>query len=133
MKLNLRPWLLAICLLASTTLLTGCALLLLGGAAAAGAGAVVYVNGELKDTENVTLDRAWRAALAAMDDLEFKVTKQEKDALSGQLTARTAEDRRIIVALKRQSDGVTEFHIRVGTWGDENVSRLILDKIKKRL
>ncbi|MBI2947372.1 MAG: DUF3568 family protein [Verrucomicrobia bacterium] len=37
------------------------------------------------------------------------------------------------VALRRLSDQETEIRIRVGTSGDEAISRQVLDKIKKRL
>jgi hypothetical protein len=113
-------------------LLSGCppAALLIGGAA--GGGAVAFVGGELKSTEEVSLNRAWGAAKKAMDDLEFAITSEEKDAFYGQFTARGAGDKKIKVKLKKQSDTVTEIRIRVGIFGDESLSRQILDTIKKR-
>jgi len=108
----------------------GCAALLIGGAA--GAGAVAYVSGELKSTEEVAINRAWEAASKAMDDLEFAVTSKEKDAFFGQLIARGAGDKKIRVKVKKQSDTVTEIRIRVGMFCDESMSRQILDRIKKR-
>lgn len=115
-----------ICL--SLLLSYGCALVV-GGAA--GAGAVAYVRGELKALEDVTLDRAWPAAKQAMSDLEFMVTDSEKDAFNGRLTARGAGDKKIVVSLKKESDAVTEIRIRVGSFGDEAMSRKILETIKK--
>jgi hypothetical protein len=108
----------------------GCAALLIGGAA--GAGTVAYVGGELKSTEEVAMNRAWEAASKAMDDLEFAVTSKDKDAFFGQLIARGAGDKKISVKVKKQSDTVTEIRIRVGIFGDESMSRQILDRIKKR-
>jgi hypothetical protein len=55
---------------------------------AVGAGSVAYVNGELKAADEVTLDRAWKATVAAMNDLQFKVTRSQRDALAGELIAR---------------------------------------------
>jgi hypothetical protein len=98
---------------------------------AAGAGTVAWVRGELKALEDVTLDRAWPAAKQAMSDLEFMVTKSEKDAFEGKLVARGAGDKKIVVSLKKESDAVTEIRIRVGTFGDEAMSRKILETIKK--
>ena len=109
----------------------GCAAVLVGGAvAAAGVGTYAYVNGELKGTEAVSLDRAWDASQAAMKDLEFSITRKTKDALQAELDARTAADKKIVINLKKVSDGATEIRIRVGTFGDEAVSQFILDKIK---
>jgi hypothetical protein len=108
----------------------GCAALLVGGAA--GAGTVAYVAGELKSTENVSLDRAWKATQSAMKELEFAVTQKEKDALEAELTARGAGDKKVKVQLEKKADHVTEIRIRVGTFGDESLSIQILDKIKSR-
>jgi hypothetical protein len=99
--------------------------------AGAGAGAVAYVRGELKAIEDVSLDQAWAATKQAMSDLEFAVTKSEKDAFNGELVARGAGDKKIVVKLGRESDVVTEIKIRVGTFGDEVMSRKILETIKK--
>ena len=108
----------------------GCAVLVVGGVAAAGVGTYAYVSGEMKGTEAVALDRAWDAAQAAMKDLEFSVTSKAKDALQAELTARTAADKKIQIRLKKVTDGATEIRIRVGTFGDESLSRLILTKMK---
>ena len=112
--------------------LCGCALFLIGAGAAAGAGTVAYLSGELRATEEVGLDRGYQAAVSAMRDLQFHVTKSQKDALDGEIVARRADDTRIIVRLKKQTDQITEFRIRVGVFGDEALSRLIFEKIKKR-
>ena len=117
-------------LAAVLTLGSGCALFLIGGAAAAGAGGYAYVNGELKDTESVSLDKAYKATAAAMSDLQYAVVSKPKDAMTAKFTARTAADKKIEVTLNKQSATVTEIIIRVGTFGDEDLSRQILDKIK---
>ena len=111
----------------------GCALFLVGAAAGAGAAGYAYVNGELKSTESASLEQTTRATLAAMKDLEYPVTSQAKDALSAELTARNASDKKIVVRLKKISDTTTEVRIRVGTFGDESLSRVVLEKIKKHL
>jgi hypothetical protein len=67
-----------------------------------------------------------------MDSLGFTVTSKEKDAISGELIARGASDKKITVKLKKQTEEVTEIRIRIGTFGDESMSRQILEEIKKR-
>jgi hypothetical protein len=126
-----RLWkeIVAVMICVSVLLSCGCAALVVGGAA--GAGAVAYVRGELKSLEDVTVAQAWVAAKQAMSDLEFSVTSEEKDAFNGQLIARGASDKKITVNLARKSDVVTEVRIRVGTFGDEAMSRKILETIKK--
>ncbi len=111
---------------------SGCAAVLVGGAAAGTAGAVLYVKGELHSTEDVSLDRAWNATEAAIKDMGFIVTTNEKDAVSATLVALTADSTKIKIVLNIKADNVTEISIRVGTFDDESMSRLILENIRKR-
>lgn len=127
-KIIVIALLLGLCMLGNN----GCALVLLGAGGAAGAGTVAYIGGELKASEQIALDRAWSGTQAAMDSLGFTVTSKEKDAISGELIARGASDKKITVKLKKQTDEVTEIRIRIGTFGDESMSRQILEEIKKR-
>ncbi len=111
----------------------GCALLVFGGGAVAGAGMVAYAKGELPTAEDVDLDRAWEAALGAMDDLDFTITSRYLTATSAKLVARGAGSRRVTVAVERRVGGLTDIHVRVGFFGDEALSRLILDKMRERM
>lgn len=118
---------------AGLLLQTGCAVLLIGGGAAAGIGGYVFVKGELKSTENAPMGRTWTAAMAAMQELKFPVIGQNKDALTAKLIARTAQDKKVNVRLKALGENSTEIKIRVGAFGDEALSLVILDNIKKKL
>jgi hypothetical protein len=119
--------------LAALPLLNGCLLFVAGGAAAAGAGTVLYVNGELKDTEPASLDPVHAAALAGLHDMQYVVVNDTKDINNANILARTANDTKIQIQIIKQSASVTEIRIRVGTFGDESLSRQILEKIKAHL
>jgi len=112
---------------------SGCALFVVGAAAGAGAAGYAWVDGEIKTTEGSSLNQTWDASLAAMKDLQFTVTDKSKDALSGYLTAQTADNKTIKINLKYISNTSTEIRIRVGTFGDESLSRIILNKINSHL
>jgi hypothetical protein len=129
-KQLLFPLILGLSLLANN----GCPAIFVGAAAggAAGAGAVAYIGGELKSTEEVSLNRAWKATEMAMRDLDFRITDKTKDTLDAQLKASGGDGKEIQVVLKRISKSRTEIRIRVGTFGDESLSLQILDTIKKR-
>lgn len=122
---------LIILLSASTALSSGC--LAVAAGAAAGAGTYAYVTGELSTLEEVKLDRAWSATQAAVKDLQFTVKEQAKDALQARLVAQQADKTDIKITLEAQGDKVTKIRIRVGVFGDEATSRLIMDKIKSNL
>ena len=115
------------------TLTNGCFLFVVSAAAGAGVAGYAYVDGEVSATEGASLNRTWDATLAAMKDLEFPVTSQAKDALEANLTARNASNTSITIKLKNLSNTSTEIRIRVGTFGDEALSRTILNKISARL
>lgn len=101
--------------------------------AAAGAGAVAYIRGELEATEEAPMDKVVAAAKGAVDDLQLRLISSDADAVSGKITAETARGTDIGIALERESDNVTKIRIRVGVFGDENLSRLIHEKMKARL
>jgi len=109
----------------------GCGAIVAG--AAAGAGAVAYVRGELEATEEAALDDVVNATQAAMGELRFTLTSSEADAVSARFAAKTANDKTIVINLKKVTAALTEIRIRVNVFGDEELSRLILDKIKKHL
>jgi hypothetical protein len=108
----------------------GCALFVIGGAAAAGAGTYAYVDGELKGSEGVSLTTAYNATLAAMNDFQFAVVSKKSDAATATVIARTASDQKVEITLNKQSATVTEIRIRVGTFGDKDLSEQIREKIK---
>ncbi|HHT9105122.1 MAG TPA: DUF3568 family protein [Candidatus Wujingus californicus] len=110
---------------------SGCAALLIGGGA--GAGTVAYLKGELKSTEEASIDKTWQAAQETMKDLEFVITSKEKDTFSAKLIAYRANDKKVEMYLQKASERTTEVKIRVGVFGDESLSRIILESLKKHL
>jgi hypothetical protein len=114
-------------------LCSGCVVLAVGGAAAAGAGSMAYVQGELQATVDASMERAWSASQKALKELQMPVTDEDKDALSGKLTARASGDKKVVVRVKKVTATATELGIRVGIWGDETKAHEILEAIKRRL
>ena len=125
-----------VAVLTAMALVQGCALLLVGGAAAGAAyGTVEYVNNTLHVTHEVSLDKAWGAANAAVKELQMPVTASTKDGASGKLEARNAQEQPVIIQTIRKTDSVTEIQITVGTFdSSENrtEARQIYDKMKAR-
>jgi hypothetical protein len=100
--------------------------------AAAGAGTVAYIQGELKTTDEVPLERAWIASQAAMDSMQFRVVEREKDVVDARLKAIGAADKEIYINLHSVSPQMTEVRIRIGVFGDQDLSRRILNEIRER-
>ncbi|MCH8028935.1 MAG: DUF3568 family protein [Candidatus Dadabacteria bacterium] len=128
----IRRSVIALVLILSAPMLSGCAALVLAGAAgAAGAGTVAYIKGELQTSKEVTLVRAYNAASAAMRDMEFAIIEQDKDAVNAKVVAIGVDKKKIRINMKRVSDHLTQIKIRIGILGNESLSRLILERMQK--
>jgi hypothetical protein len=113
----------------AVALQSGCVAVAVG----AGAGAVAYIRGDLEATLEGSLNATNKAADRAVSQLEFVKISDRKDALSANLTARTAQDKKVEIIMTKVSGQVTKVKIRVGIFGDEAVSLAILDKIRANL
>jgi len=118
---------------AAITLSSGCFLAVVGAAGAAGAGTVAYVRGELDASLTDTVDAVDRAASQALQQLQFAKINEGKSAVDAAITARTGQDKKIEIKLDRTADHVTRVRIRVGLFGDESLSRLLLEQIRADL
>ena len=110
---------------------TGCgALLLVGGA---GTSAIAYATGELKSNEEHSLDDLDDACRIAVDTLGYDEveTTYEKDKVRWQ--ARSAGGDPVDIHLIATGTNRTELRIRVGVFGDEARSRLLLEQIHQSL
>ena len=120
-------------LLAGMAISSGCIAAVAVGAAGAGAGGVAYVRGELDATLNNGYMATVDATRRALDDLRFAREPEKADDLTTVFIARTSEDKKIQVTVRRTADKLSKVEIRVGTFGDETLSQTILDRIKKFL
>jgi len=125
---------LVLLLLASPVVLTGClAAAAVGGGAVAGAGTIAWIQGELKSTEGYPFAKVWAATVKAIEQLDFIVVNKVSDAISGEIDSVTADNKKVKIQVKRVGDNITEIKIRVDTFGDETLSRYILNKIQSNI
>jgi L-fucose isomerase-like protein len=105
-------------------------------AAAIGAGAVgtvAYIKGDLEVVEVKNIDTVYEATKKALKQLRYSITKESKDLISGVITARDAQDKKVTIKLNSTAEGVTKLSIRVGLFGNETKSTLIYQKIHDNL
>jgi hypothetical protein len=124
-------------LLTGVLALQGCALFVVGAAVSAGAGAVSYMGNELRATQEISVDRAWTAGRATMQELQFTVdqARSYKDATGGLILARNAKNQPIRIQFLRQTERVTEIRVRVGTFdtaANRELAQLVYDKMKSQ-
>ena len=111
--------------------LTGCAVLVAGSAA--GVGTLAYIQGELKDQLPASPGETKAAIAEAVKSLELRQIKIDADNLSGDYDLKTGSDETVSIRYEKISDRATQISIRVGIFGDENLSRALLDEIKQNL
>jgi hypothetical protein len=121
---------LAVLLVGAAALLQGCVAVVVGAGAA---GTVAYIRGDLESIESKDLNAVYEATLKAMEQLGLSVSRKTKDAMSAEVVARDAEDKKVTISLGATAEGATKISIRIGVFGSETKSRLIYDQIKKNL
>lgn len=127
-----RPYALAV-LVALPLLATGCAPAFIVGGAAAGGGTMVWYRGWFKQTIDVPQNRVFRAARAALADFKVALEDETPKENSGVLDGYAADGRRVMVKTKAVGEKATRVRVRVGFWGDQELSLKILEQLKKHL
>jgi hypothetical protein len=115
-------------LIVLVSLLTGCAALFVGAAAGSVAGALYY-KGELQADIEATPQAVISATEKAFRDLLWAKETASASVSDGLATARTATGKEVKVTVNTKTADVSTLGIRIGTFGDENLSRLLYDRI----
>ena len=111
-------------------LVSGCAVLAAGAASGTG---IAYLMGDLEATVKAEPPEIARAAEAAIGDLDLIRVSSTSSQIDAEIIGRSATDRKVLIRAKRQTDGISTLTIRVGAFGDEDLSHVMLEAIKKRL
>ena len=128
-----HPWFKALAisaLVSGVAFTSGCVAVVAAGAAGGG---VAYVRGELDATLDSGYLHTVDATRHALDDLHFAREPEKADDLTTVFIARTGDDKKIEITVRRTADKLSKVEIRVGTFGDQELSQTILDRIKRFL
>ena len=113
-------------------MLQGCVAIMAGGAAAAGT--IAYVRGDLESIMEEDITAIYESSKQALRDLEIEIVGTDKDMLSAVVNGKGAEDKKIVIKMKRIEQGrLVKLTIRIGTFGDKTLSQIIYNKIHKNL
>ena len=112
-------------------LLAGCAALAIG--AAAGAAGLAYTQGALRTTVNANPSQFITAAEQTLHDMKITVQGSASDDVDGHVNGTTANGRNVTITATHNVQGGSNITIRVGTFGDEALSREIYNRIEKKL
>ena len=116
--------------LAGVSLMGGCGLLV--GAAAGTAGAA-YVSGDLESKTQAPPRDVIVAAERALSDFNISSGPAKVTAVDGEIIGHTADDTRVKISADAKDGMETDVSIRVGVFGDEQLSRRIWDRMQTYL
>ncbi len=97
------------------------------------AGVATYVRGDLAASLPNDFNPVVDATHNAIKELGLTVISLKKEALNAVIVARATSDRKIEISIASTGKGLTNIKIRVDLFGDEQLSRSLLDKIKAGL
>ena len=115
----------------SPSSLPGCGLLLLVGGA--GTSAIAFATGELRVTEDTSLAALDQATGAAVETLRYAEIDAQREADRVRWQARTAGGDPVDIRLIARGPERTDLRIRIGVFGNEARSRLVLEQIRQSL
>jgi len=122
--------LLGMSLLASVS---GCATTAVGGGPNVTAGTYYYLSRNLEVIYGVPLADAWPRVLAAVEGLQLHIDRQRIDGLGGEIQARRPDGTQVQVDLKPSGDHSTSISVRVGFWGDREMSERVQRNIRQQI
>lgn len=103
------------------------------GLTAAQTGTGAYVRGVLQGARLVDLERAIKATDAAIENMGYEVLGRRIDDDDARYDLRQEQGSRIRIRLERRAENVVKFHVRVGVFGDQAISRLVQSRIDAHL
>ena len=112
---------------------TGCAVILVGAGAGAGAAGIAYVKGDLQTRLKADPRAVEKASVKALEVLDIRKISSSGSAVDAEVVGRTATDAKVLIKVKGEAAGESSVSIRVGTFGDETMSRRICEEINKHL
>ena len=97
------------------------------------AGTMAFANGDMEIAERVPLGAAYAASHRALERLDIKVEKETLYPGVAFVTGVLGDGRRIKIVLVRESSVFTKFSLRVGAFGDQPISRVVMLQIQEEL
>jgi hypothetical protein len=126
-----NKWVRVVSVLMAAAATWGCSTIVLP--AGQGKGAVVESAGVVRSTQEASYETTVAAAKAVLADLGFAVTDEQTRSGTLKLTARGAQDRKLVTEITSVSDKLTGIEISGGSSLGSTTRLLILEKVRDRL
>ncbi|MFA6713977.1 MAG: DUF3568 family protein [Victivallales bacterium] len=112
---------------------SGCVVALLGLGVGAGIAGTAYYEGKLTGTVDAKPQQVQAATEAAFKELKIQQISSMGDALKATVGGKAEKDSSVTVSIELQKDGKSKVGIRVGTFGNQELSEKIYSEISKQL
>ena len=112
-------------------LMAGCIPIIIG--AAAGAGGVAYAEGILTKNLDEPIDRLHKISLSALKGLKMTIDQERISGARSIIKAFDVDRSKITVTIEKLTEKSSKLNIRVGVFGDQTKSQMILNAIQKKL
>ena len=113
--------------------ISGCVSTGVGGGPNVTAGTYSYFTRELEVIYGIPLADVWPRALAAVESLQLHIDRQLIDGLGGEIQARRPDGTNVQVSLEPTGDHSTSISVRVGFWGDREMSERVQRAIRQQI
>jgi uncharacterized lipoprotein len=87
----------------------------------------------MQTTYAAPFTRAWDATVLALRDTDLRIIDTKKDEMKGTIKAERGDGTPVTLGLEQAGPGTTKVGVRVGTFGDEDASKVIHNRIASRL
>jgi hypothetical protein len=104
-----------------------------GGGTNAAAGTYNYFSRNLEVLYGIPLADVWPRALAAVESLQLHIDQQRIDGLGGEIQARRPDGTKVHVCLEPVGDHSTSVYVRIGFWGDREMSERVQRTIRQQV
>ena len=109
----------------------GCVPLLIG--AAAGAGGIAYIKGTLEKNFDKPVDEMHRAGLSGLKSLDMTISEDKTTQHEALIAAKDKENKKITVKIEALTEKASKIRIRVGVFGDQEKSLMVLNAIQRKM
>lgn len=131
MRQTILPIPLCIVVMFLSVTAAGCVPLVVG--AAAGAGSVAYAKGVLEKGFDKSVEALHRASVKGIKDLKLFIVSDEARRHTSKVVFEFDDGQKGEVTIKAMTEQSAKMKIRVGIFGDEVKSQMVLNAIQKHL
>lgn len=109
---------------------SGCVALVAG---AVGAGGVLFFKGILEKNYDYSVAKVYKASVAACKSLDIPIHEKKIDKHNAVIKGITSDGKDVTIEVEALTERASKLKIRIGVFGDEEMSHIILTAVENKL